>query len=526
MPTKHGAPAETGAAGHKSSNSNSHYGTPPGAVKSDPLLLAAAGLSLIPLQPRAKVPYRGFRWKGYQQSGTTTAEVEQWSHRYRGCNWAALWGRASGGVIAVDIDCREAFQWCESQGGLEAETGIFYTTGRGAQWLFRVPPHLLDARGAFPHPGVEVRASGMYSVIPPSVHPSGKQYSWWRAPRAIDEIPVAPQWVQDALARRAADGTADESIPTTHAAKSSPKQQATACKTEERDEAVLCSANRHLLSSSVCRWLSSSTFLKGSRRMAFYDHALILKGAGWSYAAAWRRLKSWRQHHTHPVYGGPGDDDPGEPRRIFDTVWRNSYRPTVRHLREPMNSKGQRVTEASARALCGIYPDTRPRSDWKHEPAIIGVFRILETLARNRIGLARPEPLSHAELAKLTGISIPRIMHAAAILKKLGVRTMGTRGRSQTSHYSIRQLQGGNPHTVCRLFVSCGGWKSEIGWLWRKVMRFFAQVIRRLTDALNSLRNKRKASLTRTVGLWEAGALVTTHSRGPPDDFAAATAEP
>jgi len=449
--------------------------------------LAAFGLSLIPIQRGTKIPPTGLRWSEYRDAGTTREQVAAWSAEYPKSNWGLILGRASGGVIAVDVDSIEAFRWCElRQGGFNQEPPVWFETGRGWQWLFRLPSDLLDVRGVNPHAGVEIRCDRQYSVLPPSRHPSGKPYVWRRPPTSLESIPPAPAWVLGCL-------TADRRPTRAHGETTKPG-------TGSRG------VNPGLLRSSVYVWLRRSRFLKGSRQAAFYCLALIQKGAGFSRAESWRDLTDWRERRCVPAYGGPGDDDPDGPARVFAAVWSHGYRPTVRHLRAVSNSEGRRITAASALALCRIYPDTRPRSRWEHEPAVVGAFRILEALARKRVGVRRPEPLSHAQLAELAGISEARVMHAAPFLSALGVRSVQRRGRSAVSHYSLTALNKATPHTVCSTFVRSTAWRGRFLVLWRRVLRCFGAIVRKLRDALNAVQVYISAT-----------SLGETRSGGPPE---------
>jgi hypothetical protein len=152
------------------------------------------GFSLIPLKSEGKTPPEGFKWRRYQNQAAPLAQVEAWQEGYPDCNWASVWGSTSG-LMAVDIDSAAAFGWCQRQGGFNATMPIWYETGRGWQYVFRLPEDLLNVRGVNPHEGVELRCNGQYSVIPPSIHPSGKPYQWKRAPSSLDDIPYPPSWV-------------------------------------------------------------------------------------------------------------------------------------------------------------------------------------------------------------------------------------------------------------------------------------------------------------------------------------------
>lgn len=499
------------------------------------------GWSVIPIAPGTKRPL--IRWAQFQRTGTTPAMVEAWAEEFPECNWALLLGRPSG-VLALDVDSAAALHWVEVQGGFRpnGETPPWYDTGRGWQFIFRLPADLLDVRGVDPHPGVEIRVNGMYSVVPPSIHPSGKPYTWRKPPTSLDEIPFSPEWIIRALRGEAGEMLAatERSVGTKGQFKGKDSSGGAVTLPPEETAPTLAdlgvtkresseipstsgtpirAINAKLQESSVYTWLMRSRFLKGSRRMAFYNLALIQKGIGFTEGESWASLKAWREHRCSPAYGF-GDDDPGEPQRIFSTVWRHAYRPTLHHLREPINSRGQRVTVASGQMLCRYYPNTKPRSTWLHEPAVVGLFRCLEALARHRIGLDRPEALTHRQLGALAGVSQWRVMHAAPLLDRLGIRELRRKGRSEISTYSLSNLTDQSTHTVCMGFVRSGMVRGPAVLLWRRLVRCFSGVIRRLSEALRSLKCRALASPLAEIGSSGlrplSGVAWSCSGRGPP----------
>ena len=103
----------------------------------DILDLVDLGFSIVPVKTRTKEPC--LRWERYQHERATREQIEQWQQDFPGCSWAAVWGAVSGGVIAIDIDSPAAFGWCQRQGGFNQRWPVWYETGRGWQYFFRVP---------------------------------------------------------------------------------------------------------------------------------------------------------------------------------------------------------------------------------------------------------------------------------------------------------------------------------------------------------------------------------------------------
>ena len=106
-------------------------------------------------------------------------------------------GRISG-TLHLDLDTQEAIDAVRRVGIPKTWS---FRTGKGEQHLFKYPP-LLDglyiANDVALAPGIDVRSDGGYSVVPPSMHYFGFEYSWIHAPW---ETPLAdiPKWLMDQL---------------------------------------------------------------------------------------------------------------------------------------------------------------------------------------------------------------------------------------------------------------------------------------------------------------------------------------
>ena len=482
----------------------------------DILELVDLGLSVIPIERGTKTPPEGFLWKQYQHKAATREQVQQWQEDFPGCNWAAVWGAVSGGVIAVDIDSPAAFGWCQEQGGFNQRWPVWYATGRtrtfkssfdvtiedytdsGWQYLFRLPDELVDVRGVNPHPGVEIRCNGQYSVLPPSIHPSGKAYKWKRFGR----IPYAPQWILDILTGKAPQETAAGITP-----QQRPAQRITRRYYGQRPH-DLTGRNPRLLQSEGYRSLWKKTFPKGARHNAFFSMAILLRGAGLSEDEARGKLDQWRHKCTYPVYSER------EAAAVIKCTYAKGYRVTVEGLRKAYDVNGERMPEGVALDLVRAFPALRNQGKRQNVPMMETVARIIIALYKQHV--MKPTAYSHAQLAQLAQCKESQVAKVAGFLSEIGIRRTKRQGRSTVSVYDLRTLTT-PPNTLIHKFVRWRGYREDLKLVvwrwWRRLRGLLAQLLRYLSDVFDSL----SATLTGET-VQPAGRLVyaTSTTRGPP----------
>ncbi len=156
-----------------------------------PLLSAAQqyarlGWCLIPLRPVSKLP--PVRWKRYQAEPPSANTLRRWFGQ-RGYQVAVVFGQPSGGLASRDFDELAAYQrWAERYPELAAELPtvetrrgrhVYFIAERTDEAQVRQALGKPDGRGAIALGDGELRmGAGCYSVLPPSVHPSGHRYCW------------------------------------------------------------------------------------------------------------------------------------------------------------------------------------------------------------------------------------------------------------------------------------------------------------------------------------------------------------
>jgi Bifunctional DNA primase/polymerase, N-terminal len=151
--------------------------------------------------------------RGHRDATMDKRQISTWAHKWPGCNWGLATGEASG-VVAIDIDGvegRASLANLQRQGLILPAT-LTVTTGRtdgGEHRYYRMPTgvDLRNDQSGKIGPHIDVRGTGGYVVIPPSIHPSGKQY------RFIDpDVPIAelPGWVIERLTAHRTGGAEEE----------------------------------------------------------------------------------------------------------------------------------------------------------------------------------------------------------------------------------------------------------------------------------------------------------------------------
>jgi Bifunctional DNA primase/polymerase, N-terminal len=180
-------------------------GPAPGPMLVSALAVAEAGLRVIPLKDRSKVP----RLRAWQKNGTTDRKtIEGWFRQYPGSNLGICTG---GGFIVLDVDPKnggaEALAKLIEEHGALPPTAEVRTGSDGSHYFFRVEPDARIGNRVHFRPGLDIRGEGGQVVAPPSVHPeTGREYRFVRHP--AEGIAPAPAWLIDILAEEATPPTA------------------------------------------------------------------------------------------------------------------------------------------------------------------------------------------------------------------------------------------------------------------------------------------------------------------------------
>jgi len=172
------------------------------------LQLVKRGLAIFPCLPRDKRPATPH---GLKDATTCADTVARWWRQNSDFNIGLATGAISG-IMVADIDGLDAeaeLRKLEAQHSALPAT-VETITGRGRHLFFKWPNQdIRNSAGKFA-PGIDIRGTGGYVLVPPSLHPSGRRYVW-----SVDSTSAfadAPQWLLNrvtAPARTAATAPAD-----------------------------------------------------------------------------------------------------------------------------------------------------------------------------------------------------------------------------------------------------------------------------------------------------------------------------
>ena len=164
----------------------------------------ARGFSIIPLVPGTKRAC--IKWRPFQECRASLDEALSWPDTWPDPGLAVVLGPISG-LFVIDVDGAEADQALRARlGELPEAPMVLSGSGEPCRYhlYFRHPDLATGARFTPWHKKLEFRGNRGITVLPPSLHKSGKSYLW--APgRSLADLPLpeVPALVLEALAARA-----------------------------------------------------------------------------------------------------------------------------------------------------------------------------------------------------------------------------------------------------------------------------------------------------------------------------------
>lgn len=165
----------------------------PQDVLSAALTYKYLGWSCLPILAGSKKPALR-TWKPFQSSAADEQQLREWFDRRDDLGIAVVLGAASNGLTCRDFDREPAYQDWRRQNRNLARTLPTVRTSRGLHVYFRsdLAKTLVFADG-------ELRTNRSYTVLPPSIHPSGKAYKWLTEPTAENVLELDVQKVFGAV---------------------------------------------------------------------------------------------------------------------------------------------------------------------------------------------------------------------------------------------------------------------------------------------------------------------------------------
>ena len=153
---------------------------------------AGAGWRIFPIDPRGKQPL--VEWKEHQSRPPTIAEVDAWWTTWPEANIGLACGH---GIVVVDFDgftLDQALAKLAGERVVLAPNAPIVQTGKGVHVYAFADREVRNRANVYRtpagEPAVDVRGDGGYVILPPSIHPSGRPYTWakpWVVP-----MPPAP----------------------------------------------------------------------------------------------------------------------------------------------------------------------------------------------------------------------------------------------------------------------------------------------------------------------------------------------
>src|SRR2546422_4788144 len=160
---------------------NMHAAAPPsqtgnrGGLLEHALAYLRQGWSVVPVIPNEKRPF--IKWKEFQSRLPSEDEARRWWSAYPKARIGLVLGEVSG-VVVADVDPRNGG---DSAAFLAAHpTELVSESGGGGIHAFYRIDHELREKDCVHLPGIDMQMEGHIVVLPPSLHVSGRPYSWLR----------------------------------------------------------------------------------------------------------------------------------------------------------------------------------------------------------------------------------------------------------------------------------------------------------------------------------------------------------
>ena len=144
---------------------------------------------------------------GFKDASNAAQQIKQWWEKWPDANIGVPTGPASD-LLVIDIDPRnggdESWEALIVKYGRPPDTAQQLSGGGGRHIVFRDPGLPVPKELA---PGIDVKSSGGYIIVAPSVHPSSRRYAWdgIAGKAALLKVAPVPEWLLSLFAKRRND---------------------------------------------------------------------------------------------------------------------------------------------------------------------------------------------------------------------------------------------------------------------------------------------------------------------------------
>lgn len=157
-------------------------------ILSSALEYLGMGFSVIPIMPRGKLPQANVlpgygeskaSWEQFQHNPPSDITVMEWFADRPRLNLAIVTGKVSN-LVVIDIDNEQGLKEFKQFLDVPSKWYWYVRTGKGFHVYFNYPDGVEIRNRTHWREGIDIRADGGYALAPPSIHPSGRQYTWGR----------------------------------------------------------------------------------------------------------------------------------------------------------------------------------------------------------------------------------------------------------------------------------------------------------------------------------------------------------
>lgn len=153
---------------------------------------------------RCKCPGKTPMIKGWQEHNhTSMADLESWIRSFKTFNIGLPLGDASG-YCGIDVDGDEGVQLLQEMSKGDLPATWEFTTGAGNRLIYRIPDGMQTKKfkqtGNGAHQECALLCTGQQTVLPPSIHHTGRVYTWVESHSPWDlDCAMAPKWLLDKI---------------------------------------------------------------------------------------------------------------------------------------------------------------------------------------------------------------------------------------------------------------------------------------------------------------------------------------